>query len=195
MTLAREGPRLHMLQQCFYETCSHVTLRCSMLRRENDSCSETSIFISISSLNILLGYVHLLWQNPPCLWSPPKGIQEIRWSRSQSKIPKVLPLNTYLRLRLVRVLPSVRGQLPKWEDVICPATNFCSHCLLQINYGNEKIQCVDYWRYLEWWIELLHRLGGLRISVVLCLCATCRKEYLICLLDSIQSISFFSMTS
>ena len=135
MTLTREGPRLHMLQQIFYETCSHVTLRCSMLRRENDSCSETSIFISTSILNIFLGYVHLLWQNPPCLWSTPKGIQEIRWSRSQSKIPKVLPLDTYIRSGLVRVF---LGQLPKWENVICPAIYFCSHCLLQINYGNEK---------------------------------------------------------
>ena len=31
-----------------------------MLRRENDSCSETSIIILASILNILLGYVHLL---------------------------------------------------------------------------------------------------------------------------------------
>ena len=144
-----------------------------MLRRENDSCSETSIFILASSLNIILGYVHLLWQNPPCLWSTPKGIQEIRWSRSQSKIPKVLPLNTFLRLRLVRVL---LGQLPKRENVICPAIYFCSHCLLQINYGNEKNLLCYYWRNLEWWIELLFRLGGLPMSVELCLCATCRKE-------------------
>ena len=143
-----------------------------MLRRENDSCSETSIIILASSLNKILGYVHLLWQNPPCLWSTPKGIQEIRWSRSQSKIPKVLPLNTFLRLRLVRVL---LGQFPKRENVICPAIYFCSHCLLQINYGNEKNRCY-YSRNLEWWIELLFRLGGLPMSVELCLCATCRKE-------------------
>ena len=139
-----------------------------MLRRENDSCSETSIFILASSLNIILGYVHLLWQNPPCLWSTPKGIQEIRWSRSQSKIPKVIPLNTYLRLRHVRVL---LGQLPKRENVICPAIYFCSHCLLQINYGNEKkpvVLLLEEFRMMNRTIIPIRRLTNVRGALFVC---------------------------
>ena len=41
------------------------------------------------------GYPRPIWQNSPCCRSPTMRIQEIRRSRSQGQIPKVLPLRLY----------------------------------------------------------------------------------------------------
>ena len=41
------------------------------------------------------GYPRPIWQNSPCCRSPTMRIQEVRRSRSQGQIPKVLPLRLY----------------------------------------------------------------------------------------------------
>ena len=41
------------------------------------------------------GYPRPIWQNSPCCWPKTMRIQEIRRSRSQGQIPKVLPLRLY----------------------------------------------------------------------------------------------------
>ena len=41
------------------------------------------------------GYPCPIWQNSPCCRSPTMRIQEVRRSRSQGQIPKVLPLRLY----------------------------------------------------------------------------------------------------